>query len=58
MGEERCIQIFGGVLEVVGRIILIWIFKKWDGNMDWIELARDRDRWWVVLNAVMNIRVP
>ena len=31
---------------VAGRIILRWIFRKWDvGVMDWIELARDRDRW-------------
>jgi hypothetical protein len=29
---------------VDGRIILKWIFKKWDGSMDWIELAQDRDR--------------
>jgi hypothetical protein len=27
---------------VDGRIILKWIFKKWDGGMDWIELAEDR----------------
>jgi hypothetical protein len=26
------------------RIILKWIFKKWDGGMNWIELAQDRDR--------------
>jgi hypothetical protein len=26
-----------------GRIILKWTFK-WDGGMDWIELAQDRDR--------------
>jgi hypothetical protein len=29
---------------VDGRIMLKWIFKTWDGSMDWIELAQDRDR--------------
>jgi len=24
-----------------GRIILRWIFKKWDGGMDWIDVAQD-----------------
>jgi len=28
------------------------------GYMDWIGLAQDRDRWWMLVSAVMNLRVP
>jgi hypothetical protein len=28
------------------------------GGMDWIDMAQDRDRWWVLVSAVMNLRVP
>jgi hypothetical protein len=39
---------------VDGRIILNWIFEKWDGSMDSIGLAQDRGKW----QAVMNLWVP
>ena len=29
---------------------------EWD--MDWIKLAQDMDRWRVLMNVVMNFRVP
>jgi len=25
---------------------------------DWIDVAEDRDRWWALVNAVMNLRYP
>jgi hypothetical protein len=27
-------------------------------DMDWINLARDRDQWKALVNTVMNLRVP
>jgi hypothetical protein len=43
---------------VDGRIILKWIFKKWDGGVEWIDMAQDRERWRAIVSAVMNLRVP
>jgi hypothetical protein len=40
------------------RIILKWIFKKWDGGMGGIDMAQERDRWPALVSAVMNLQVP
>jgi hypothetical protein len=28
------------------------------GGMGWFDLAQDRDRWWALVNVVMNLQVP
>jgi hypothetical protein len=45
-------------LDVDGRIILKWIFKKWDGARTGIHLAQDRDRWHFLVKVVMNLLFP
>ena len=45
-------------LSLEGKIILKWIFKEWDGDMDRLHLAEDRDRWRALVNAVMSGRTP
>jgi hypothetical protein len=58
------------ICEVEGRRPLGRPRRRWEdnikmdlqqvgwGGMDWIDMARDRDRWWAVVSAVMNLRVP
>jgi len=43
-----------------GRIILRWIFRKWDGGgaMDWMDLVQDWERWRALVKAALNLRVP
>jgi hypothetical protein len=30
----------------------------WWGDIDWIDLAQNRDRWRAPVNAAINLRVP
>ena len=69
MGEEREVYRFlVGKPEgrrPLGRPRRRWVYNiRMDlqevecGYMDWIGLAHDRDRWWTLVSAVMNLRVP
>jgi len=48
----------------LGRLRHRWEDIKMDlqevgcGGMEWIELAKERDRWRALVKAVMNLRVP
>ena len=69
MGEERGVyRVLVGKLE--GRRPLGRPRRRWVDNirldlqevgcgyMDWIGLAQGRDRWWMLVSVVMNLRVP
>jgi hypothetical protein len=69
MGEGRGVyRIVVGRYE--GRRPLGRPRRRWEGNnemviqrvgwrgMDWIDMAKVRDRWRAFVNAVMNLRVP
>jgi hypothetical protein len=30
----------------------------WWGGRKWIDLGQDRDRWWALVNVVLNLQVP
>jgi hypothetical protein len=68
MGEKRgAYRIL--VVKPEGRRPLWRPRRRWDdnikrdlqevvGDMDWITLAQDRERWRALVNALMNLRVP
>jgi hypothetical protein len=43
---------------IVGKIILNGSSGSRWGVIDWIDLSQDRDRWWALVNTVMNLQVP
>jgi hypothetical protein len=44
---------------VDGRIILEGILEKYCTKWgDWMHLAQDENQWLVLVNTVMNLRVP
>jgi hypothetical protein len=67
-GEEGAYRILVGKPEgkrLLGRRRRRWVDDiKMDvreigwGGMDWIDLAQYRDRWWALVNTIMNLRVP
>jgi hypothetical protein len=59
--ESECvtqITTYGPKATTFIMMITMTMMMKWDGGMDWIDLARDRDRWLAVVNAVMNLLFP
>jgi hypothetical protein len=39
-------------------IMLKWMLQKLNGGgIVWIHLTQDRDQWWALVNAVMNLSV-
>jgi hypothetical protein len=42
----------------VGYNIKMNLTEIGEVGMDWIDLAKDGDQWWALVNTVMNLRVP
>jgi hypothetical protein len=45
-------------LSIDERITLKRIFKLQDRRVEWIDLAKDKNRWRALMNTVMKYRLP
>jgi len=45
-------------LEVDWMIILKLYLRNKMGDIDWLHLSQDRDRWQALVNVVMNLQLP
>ena len=41
-----------------GKTVWNRLFSRWVKDMNWLYMAQDRDRWRVLANTVINLRVP
>jgi predicted small integral membrane protein len=41
----------------VNRRIIVNLRETALVGVDWIHLAQDRNRWWALVNTIMNLRV-
>ena len=56
--EKKMHVIFRQVLEDPGVDGRVGSSTSGMGDMDWIDLAQDWDRWRTLVNAIMNLWVP
>jgi hypothetical protein len=65
---DKCVNNFGWKVRrktALGRSGCRWEYNnKMDlreiglDGVDWIQLGQNRERWWAVVNTVMNLLVP
>ena len=63
-GIYRVLVVKPGGKRPFGRLMCRWednikldLQEMGCGSMDWIKLPQDRDRWWALVNVVMNLQV-